>query len=258
MPQFDFQNRHGQNLAGRLELPQATPKAIGIFAHCFTCSKNVKAATQLTRQLAKLGMGVLRFDFTGLGNSEGDFANSNFSSNVTDLVDAATALQKHHQAPSLLVGHSLGGAAALIAAEQIESVKAVATIGAPSEPAHLERLIGNSATGTGVDGSITISLGGRQIQLSPGFVEDLRSNRVAQSIQSHRKPLLVMHSPIDAIVSIDNARQLFEAAKHPKSFVSIDGADHMLSDSNDGQFVAEMLAAWAARYSTSQPTHSSH
>ena len=248
MPQFDFTNRSGQTLAGRLELPVGTPTAYAIFAHCFTCSKNVKAATQVSRGLAELGISVLRFDFTGLGNSEGDFANSSFSSNVTDLIDAAAALRMQYQAPSLLVGHSLGGAAVLMAASELEEVRAVATIGAPSEPAHVEHLIGATTSKTHDDGSATIELGGRQLTIAKQFIDDLKSNRIATSLPKMAKPLMILHSPIDSIVSIDHARRLYETARHPKSFVSIDEADHMLSKPEDGRFVAAMLAAWASRY----------
>lgn len=248
MPQFDFTNRHGQTLTGRLELPNSSPKAYAIFAHCFTCSKNAKAASQVSRELAKLGVAVLRFDFTGLGNSEGDFANSNFSSNVTDLLDAAAALQRRHEAPSMLIGHSLGGAAALLAAAEIESVHVVATIGAPSEPSHVEHLIDRTTAQAHADGSATIRLGGRDLKIGGEFIEDLRSNRIANSLSSLRKPLMIFHSPIDEVVAIDNARRLYETAKHPKSFVAIDGADHMLSDPADARFVAATLAAWASRY----------
>ena len=248
MPQFDFVNRSGQTLTGRLELPNGEAKAFAVFAHCFTCSKNVKAATQVSRGLAEFGVAVLRFDFTGLGNSEGDFANTNFSSNVADLVDASFALQKQYDAPSLLIGHSLGGAAALLAAAEIGSIRAVATIGAPSEPAHVERLIGDTTAETHDDGSATIRLGGRELRLGSQYVDDLKSNRLAESMPALRKPVLIFHSPIDSIVSIDNARRLYESAKHPKSFVSIDGADHMLGDPEDAQFVAATLAAWATRY----------
>ena len=248
MPQFDFTSRNGLTLTGRLELPAQPPVAYAIFAHCFTCSKNVKAATQVSRELARRGIAVLRFDFTGLGNSEGDFANSNFTSNVSDLLDAAQTLEDRYEAPSLLIGHSLGGAAVLMAASELSSVRAVATIGAPSEPAHVERLIGNTTTETHEDGSSTIALGGRELRISADFVADLRSHRVADQLPGLKKPLLIFHSPTDSIVNIEQARKLYESAKHPKSFVSIDNADHMLSQPGDAQFVAETLAAWVSRY----------
>lgn len=248
MPQFDFTSRRGLTLTGRLELPPRPIRAYAIFAHCFTCSKNVKAATQVSSELADHGIAVLRFDFTGLGNSEGDFANSNFTSNVTDLVDAANALKEQYNAPMLLIGHSFGGAAALMAAGQIESVRAVATIGAPSEPAHVERLIGLSKTQSYEDGSATISLGGRELRIGADFVKDLRSNRVADRLPRLHKPILIFHSPTDSIVNIEQAKKLYEAAKHPKSFVSVNDADHMLSNPSDAKFVAATLAAWVDRY----------
>jgi putative redox protein len=248
MGQFNFTNRRGQTLAGRLELPQAEAKASAIFAHCFTCSKNVKAASQISRSLAQLGLAVLRFDFTGLGNSEGDFANTNFSSNVADLIDAANALAEEFIAPGLLVGHSLGGAAALIAASQIDSVGAVATVGAPSEPAHVQHLFGDAVARINSDGEATIQLGGRDITIAKQFLEDLRRHSLEASLRKLRKPVLIFHSPVDSVVSIENARQIYEAAKHPKSFVAIDNADHMLSRFEDARFVSEVLASWASRY----------
>lgn len=258
MPKFDFTNRDGHQLAGRIELPKQSPRAFAIFAHCFTCSKNVKAASQIAQQLSQLGYAVLRFDFTGLGNSEGDFANSNFSSNVNDLIDAASALETQYSAPSILIGHSLGGAAALMASSQIGSIRAVATLGAPSEPSHVEKLISNSTTQSHQDGSMTISLGGRELLIGQHFVENLKNNRISEILPCLKKPLLILHSPVDSIVSIDNARQLYEAAKHPKSFVSLDGADHMLSNAEDAKFAAGILAAWASRYlpNSNEPTPS--
>ena len=245
---FDFQNIQGQTLTGRLEMPVANPRAFAIFAHCFTCSKNVKAATLISRKLADLGIAVLRFDFTGLGNSEGDFANTNFSSNVADLVAAAESLSQRQQAPSLLIGHSLGGAAVLLAAAEISSVKAVATIGAPGEPEHVTHLFGDELATIQNDGAANISLGGRQLTIERHFLDDLKQHRIADSLPRLQKPILIFHSPQDSIVSIDNARKIYEAAWHPKSFVSIDGADHMLSAPNDAHFVATTLAAWASRY----------
>jgi putative redox protein len=248
MSKFNFTNRNGLELTGKIEFPSGDPWAFAIFAHCFTCSKNVKAATQVSRRLSERGIAVLRFDFTGLGNSEGDFANSDFSSNVNDLIDAAAALSEQHSAPALLIGHSLGGAAALMASAELESVHAVATIGAPCEPAHVQRLIERTSTAQHPDGSITIELGGRELAIGSQFVSDLKRNRVADVLPTLKKPLMIFHSPIDSIVSVDNARRIYETAKHPKSFVSIDGADHMLSNPDDANFVADTLAAWAARY----------
>ncbi len=245
---FDFQNRQGQTLAGKLDLPPTSPQAYAIFAHCFTCSKNLTAVTRISRELANQGFGVFRFDFTGLGNSEGDFANSNFSSNVTDLLDAANALRENHQAPSLLVGHSLGGAAVLMAAAELSEVKAVATIGAPSEPAHVTHLFGDAVAKIEAEGSAAIRLGGRELRIEKQFLEDLEKNRLAQNLSKLRKPLLIFHSPIDSVVSVENARKIFEHSYHPKSFISLDNADHLLSKEADAHFVATILAAWAKRY----------
>lgn len=245
---FDFKNDRGEILTGRLELPDGTPTSYAIFAHCFTCSKNAKAATRISKALSERGIAVLRFDFTGLGNSDGDFANTNFSSNVADLVAAAGALADKHQAPSLLVGHSLGGTAALMAASKIESVTAVATIGSPSEPAHVSHLFGDCVAKIQVNGSALVSIGGRELTIQKQFLEDIQSHEAQRQLQVLGKPLLIFHSPTDRIVSIDNARKLYEAARHPKSFISLDGADHMLSCPEDAEFVAATLAIWAARY----------
>ena len=238
----------GHTLTGRLERPPGPPRAYAVFAHCFTCSKNVAAATRIARELAGRGVAVLRFDFTGLGNSEGDFANTDFSSNVRDLEAAAAALADRHEAPALLIGHSLGGAAALLAAGRIDSVRAVATVGAPSEPAHVQHLFGDQVACIEADGAATVSIGGRDLSIGKQFLDDVRSRRVAAELSDLRKPLLLFHSPVDEIVSVENARDLYEAARHPKSFVSLDGADHMLGDPADAAFVAATLSAWAARY----------
>ncbi len=248
MPRFDFKNSQGLTLSGNLELPKGAPKAFGIFAHCFTCSKNAKAASQISRRLAERGIAILRFDFTGLGNSDGDFANTNFSSNVNDLIDAAAVLEQEHQAPSLLIGHSLGGAAAYMAAGQIESVGAVATIGSPSEPAHVSHLFGDKIAKIRTDGSAEVSIGGRELTIEKHFLDDLKTHRADKQLRAMRKALLIFHSPVDEIVSIENARKLYEAAMHPKSFVSLDGADHLLTSRDDAEFVASTLAAWASRY----------
>ncbi|MEM7456095.1 MAG: bifunctional alpha/beta hydrolase/OsmC family protein [Planctomycetota bacterium] len=248
MTKFDFTNRDGKQLSGRIELPAGRPEAFAIFAHCFTCSKNSKAATLVSRRLAGSGIAVLRFDFTGLGNSEGDFASTSFSSNVNDLIDAASALEQQCQAPSLLIGHSLGGTAVVMAAPSIKSSKAVVTIGAPGEPAHVENLVNKTTTTSHADGSLTIRLGGRDLTLGSHFIDDLKSNRLTQLLPDLGKALMIFHSPVDEIVSIENARKLYESARHPKSFVSVDGAAHMLNDSRDAEFVADTLAAWATRY----------
>jgi putative redox protein len=191
---------------------------------------------------------VLRFDFTGLGNSEGDFANSNFSSNVADLVAAADAMRRRYEAPSLLVGHSLGGAAAIMAAATIAEVRAVATIGAPSEPAHVTHLFGDTVAKIESDGAATVLLGGREIKIEKQLLADLKQNRLSQRLASLSKPLLIYHAPGDSIVPIEHARKLYDRARHPKSFIAIDGADHMLTQEADATFVAATLTAWASRY----------
>ena len=248
MAKFDFENGRGQTLTGQLELPESRPVAFAIFAHCFTCSKNIRAASQISKSLAELGFGVLRFDFTGLGNSEGDFANTNFSTNVQDLIAASNALAQKHQTPSLLVGHSLGGAAVLMAASQLENVKAVATIGAPSDPVHVQHLFSDALETIQNAGEAKVKLGGRELTIEKQFLEDLQANRLAEMVPKLRMPVMIFHSPVDTIVSIENARAIYESAKHPKSFVSIDGANHMLDNPEDAQFVAATLAAWASRY----------
>ena len=248
MPRFDFKNSSDQTLTGNLELPSGETSAFAIFAHCFTCSKNAKAATRISRELAERGIAVLRFDFTGLGNSEGDFANTNFSSNVADLLAAADALAAEHQAPSLLVGHSLGGAAAYMAAGKIPSIRAVATIGSPSEPAHVTHLFGDSIAEIQQDGAAEVSIGGRKLTIESHFLEDLKQHKAEEDLRRLKKPLMIFHSPVDSIVSIENARKLYNAAMHPKSFVSLDGADHLLTNPEDADFVASVLAAWAGRY----------
>lgn len=248
MSQFNFTNRNAQKLSGRIELPDGKPLGYAIFAHCFTCSKNAKAASRISKELADHGIAVLRFDFTGLGNSEGDFANTNFSSNVADLVSAAEAMSAQQMLPSLLIGHSLGGAASLMAAGKIDSIRAVATIGAPSEPAHVSHLFGDQVATIEQDGCACVSIGGRSLRIEKQFLEDIKKHRVGESLAELHKPLMIFHSPVDTIVSIDNARQIYVTARHPKSFVSIDGADHMLNDPDDARFVAAMLATWADRY----------
>lgn len=256
MTQFNFHNAHGKTLAGRLEQPAFATNRVAIFAHCFSCSKNVHAATRVSRELAKRGITVLRFDFTGLGNSEGDFANTNFSSNVDDLVAAADALRERYQAPSLLIGHSLGGAAVLMAAKKIPEVEAVATIGAPSEPAHVSHLFGDRTACIEKDGAALIQIGGRDLRIEKHFLDDLKTHQLTKLLPSLRKPLMIFHSPVDAVVSIEHARKLYEAAKHPKSFVSLDDADHMLSRKDDAEFVAATLAAWASRHVSDLVTES--
>ena len=243
-----FPGASGAVLAARLDLPTAAaPIAYALFAHCFTCSKESKAATHVSAALAERGIAVLRFDFTGLGGSGGDFASTNFSSNVDDLVVAADYLRRHHRAPSILVGHSLGGTAVLAAAPRVPEAVAVATIGSPFDPAHVLRLI-KDTTAVEREGEAEVEIGGRQFRIRRQFLEDIAGNKLGDAIARMGKALLVMHSPRDIVVGIDNATQIFSVARHPKSFVSIDPADHLLSRREDARFAGSILAAWAARY----------
>ncbi len=243
-----FLNRSGEELSGRLELPAGPIRATAIFAHCFTCSKNVHAASRISRALSARGFAVLRFDFTGLGNSDGDFANTNFTTNVEDLLAAAEHLDDQVGSPQLLVGHSLGGAAVLAAAPQITSVEAVVTIGAPSDPAHVVAHMGSGIQQIQEQGSAPVKLGGREFTITRQFLDDVSSQRLAGQISQLDASLLVLHSPIDEIVGIEHARQIYEAARHPKSFVTLDQADHLLTREADAEYVAELISAWASRY----------
>ncbi len=243
-----FPGAFGTSLAARLDLPAQAPLAYALFAHCFTCSKESLAATRISAALTERGFGVLRFDFTGLGGSEGDFANTNFSSNVADLVAAARWLREQHQAPAILIGHSLGGAAVLAAAHEIPEAVAVATIGAPFDPGHVQHLFADAAPAINADGEAEVTLAGRTFNIRKQFLDDLVSQKSGERIASLRKALLILHSPRDTTVNIDNAARIFTAAKHPKSFVSLDTADHLLTGKADAVYVASVLAAWASRY----------
>jgi len=244
-----FAGSSGQDLAARLELPASgRPRAYALFAHCFTCSKNIRAAVDITRTLSGLGIAVVRFDFTGLGESEGDFADSNFSSNVEDLLAAARHMEDDLEAPAILIGHSLGGPAVLHAANSLPSVRAVATIGAPADPAHVLHHLSSAQDEIERTGEATVQIGGRPFQVKKQFLDDLEDQRMAEVVSGLDRALLVFHSPIDDIVGIENAARLYTMAKHPKSFVSLDGADHLLSDPADSKYVATVLAAWAQKY----------
>ena len=256
MRKLTFQGAHGDTLAARLELPtnnHGQPKAYALFAHCFTCSKNVKAAVNISRALAEEGIAVLRFDFTGLGESDGDFADTNFSSNVDDLVAAARFLEENYTAPQLLVGHSLGGAAALQAAHQLPSVKAVAILGAPSEPKHVETHLESSREVIERDGVAEVSLAGRSFTIKKQFLNDLRSSNMRRVIRTLDRALLVLHSPVDNTVGVENAADIFVTAKHPKSYISLDDADHLLAEDKDSCYAGALIAAWAAKYLDAQP-----
>ena len=245
---IEFDNRRGQSLAGRLELPPTEPRAFALFAHCFTCGKDVAAATRISRALAAKGFGVLRFDFTGLGNSGGDFANQNFSSNVDDLVAAAEWLRANHGAPRLLVGHSLGGAAVLVGAARLPDVEAVVTIGAPSHPEHVTHLLQGSLETIRSEGSAQVQLAGRPFTIQSQFLDDLEQQEVRGTLKTLGKATLILHSPQDELVHIDHARKLYAQLEHPKSFVSLDSADHLLTSKADSQYVADVISAWAGRY----------
>jgi uncharacterized OsmC-like protein/alpha-beta hydrolase superfamily lysophospholipase len=247
---IEFTGSQGDPLAGRLDTPDGQPRAWAVFAHCFTCSKDTKAAAYIARALAEAGFGVLRFDFTGLGGSGGDFGNTHFSSNVDDLVAAADWLRAGRGAPALLVGHSLGGAAVLAAAHRIADARAVVTLGAPFEPAHVVGQLGEGLPLIESEGQAQVTLGGRQFTVRREFLQDVAGQPQAERIHSLRRPLLVLHAPGDQVVGIDNARRIFEQAVHPKSFVSLDDADHLLSRQSDALYAAGVIAAWAARYLT--------
>lgn len=243
-----FPGAQGVRLAARFDLPVGAPRATALFAHCFTCSKDSLAAARISRALAAQGIAVLRFDFTGLGSSEGDFSNTNFSSNVDDLVAAANYLRENHQAPSLLVGHSLGGAAVLAAAGSIPELKAVATINAPADPSHVRQLLDGAEEQLAQTGEARVCLAGREFSIKSQFLDDIGRVRLSERIAKLGRPLLVFHAPRDETVGVDNASAIFAAAKHPKSFVSLDNADHLITSANDALYVADVLAAWAQRY----------
>jgi len=243
-----FHNHAGDTLRGHIHWPMRNPRAFVLFAHCFTCTANIKAALAIAQALVQEGFAVLRFDFTGLGASEGDFADTNFSTNVSDLLAAADYLASTHRAPEVLVGHSLGGTAVLAAAPDIPSSKAVATIGAPAEAAHVAHLLGDSREALEAVGEATVDIGGRAFRVKKQFLDDLGRHDLPDALNRLRRALLVMHAPLDAIVPIDNAGEIFSHALHPKSFVSLDGADHLLSREADAQYAARVLAGWASRY----------
>lgn len=243
-----FKNTQGETLSGLLETPDTETKAYALFAHCFTCSKDIAAASRITRALANKGIAVLRFDFTGLGNSDGDFANTNFSSNISDLIQAANHLKENYAAPLMIIGHSLGGAAVLAAAHAIPSLKAVVTIGAPSTGHHVEHLFSHAKEEIVNNDEALVDLAGRKFTIKKQFVEDINKYNDVEHISQLNKALLVLHSPIDETVSIDEAAKIYSAAKHPKSFISLDKADHLLSRREDSEYVASIISSWAARY----------
>ena len=257
---LEFPNTSGEKLAGLLEMPPPGIPAVrfAVFAHCFTCGKDIAAASRISRAMARRGIAVLRFDFTGLGNSDGDFANTNFSSNVTDLLAAAQALEQQYRAPSLLIGHSLGGAAVLAAAPQLPSVEAVVTIGAPATAEHVKHLFSSAHAELQEVGEAEVTIGSRSFQIKRQLLDDLETYGDASHLRQLGRALLVFHSPVDQIVSIDEAARIYQAARHPKSFISLDKADHLLSNRDDAEYVAETLVAWASRYLNLNPYEFEH
>lgn len=246
---ISFENPEGITLSAKLDLPvNGRPHNYAIFAHCFTCGKNLSAIGNISRALTKNGIGVLRFDFTGLGESEGDFSDTNFSSNVSDLLAAADFLGENYLAPTILIGHSLGGAAVIFAAGEIGTVKAVATIGAPSQPGHVKHLLEGQLDIIREKGAATVSIGGRPFTVRKQFLEDIENNRLDKVAPYLNNALMIMHSPQDEIVSIGNARKLYEAAKHPKSFVTLDGANHLMGNKADSYYAGEIISTWVKRY----------
>lgn len=246
-----FPNGRGQMLAGRIDYPLTTrPIAYALYAHCFTCSKNLKAVGRISETLAHHGIATLRFDFTGLGESEGDFAETNFSSSVEDLRAASRFLADHHEAPEVLIGHSLGGAVVLRAAESVPSARAVVTIAAPASPQHIKTHLEHDLEEIAAEGQADVELAGRTFTLKRHLIDDVEQVDLAASIRSLGRPLLVMHSPIDNTVGVGNAAAIFESARHPKSFLSLDRADHLITDDDDARYAAEVIASWAGRYLT--------
>jgi pimeloyl-ACP methyl ester carboxylesterase len=243
-----FPGVNGDQLSARLERPKGTPKTFALFAHCFTCGKDIFSATMVTTALAEKKIAVLRFDFTGLGGSEGDFANTNFSSNIDDLVAAAEFLGGEYNPPQLLVGHSLGGSACLVAARKIPSVRCVATIAAPYSPMHLKESLSKLVPKIEREGKAEVTIGGQTFPITRQFIDDISQHNMDEHLRALDRALLIMHSPDDESVNISNAQRIFQNAQHPKSFISLSGADHLLSNKDDARYVGALIAAWAERY----------
>jgi putative redox protein len=249
LKKLEFFNASGQKIAALLDLPiDEKPIAYALFAHCFTCSKNTKAIAHISRALTHERIAVLRFDFTGLGESEGDFADTNFSSNVGELIDAAKFMQSNFEAPKILIGHSFGGTAALYAAAKIPSVRAIAVIAAPADPRHVAQALGSSKETIEKRGEADVNLAGRTFKIKKQFLDDIRLVNMQDTLRKLNRALLVLHSPVDDIVAIENAAQIFQAARHPKSFISLDQADHLLTNQRDSLYAGAVIAAWALRY----------
>ena len=246
-PKSEFQSANGETLAARFDRPDGKVRGYALFAHCYTCTKDILAARRIANNLSRLGVAVLRFDFTGLGSSQGEFANTSFASNVEDLVKAAEYMRGQGEAPSILIGHSLGGAAVLAAATEIPDVKGVVTIGAPADAEHVLEMFDDRIDEIEKNGFAEVTLAGRPIKIGKSFIEAARETRLIDRIAKIRGSILVLHSPLDQTVGIGNATRIFQAAKHPKSFVSLDNADHLLTRESDAEFAAEMISAWASR-----------
>lgn len=249
MSKISFPNKNGEQLVAKLEIPEGSAiKAYALFAHCFTCTKDIFVASRIANILVEQGIAVLRFDFTGLGESEGDFANTNFSSNVEDLVAAVQFLRDEYQAPSILIGHSLGGSAVLHAAQHIPEAKAVVTIGSPSDIAHVTHNFKDNIDEIKTNGIAEVNLVGRPFTIKKQFLDDVTNTHIKESVRHLRKALLVMHAPTDQTVGIENASDLFSWAKHPKSYISLDNADHLLSRKKDVVYAGHVIAAWVEKY----------
>ncbi|MEO0772714.1 MAG: bifunctional alpha/beta hydrolase/OsmC family protein [Pseudomonadota bacterium] len=250
---LSFTGHNGDELSARLDLPDGPVLATALFAHCFTCSKDIPAARRISARLAGAGIAVLRFDFTGLGHSGGEFENTTFRSNIADLLEAARALEARGMAPQMLIGHSLGGAAVLGAARQMDSVRAVVTIGAPFDPGHVTHNFGGALEEIEAEGGAEVMLGGRPVRIGKNFVENVKAERLEGEIAGLKRALLVLHAPLDATVGVENAAAIFRTAKHPKSFVTLDNADHLITDPCDAEYAADLISAWATRYLDLRP-----
>ncbi len=250
---FDFKNKTGEILSGRLEIPSGGIESVALFAHCFTCSKNSLAATRISKELSEQGVAVLRFDFTGLGNSQGDFSNTHFSSNCDDLISAYEALSEKFQPPELLIGHSLGGAAVIKVASELESLHSIVTLGAPSDLQHVTHLFASSLETIKTQGVAEVTLAGRKFKIKKEFIDDIQEQSILDALSALKKNALIMHSPTDEIVSIDHAAKIFKSLKHPKSFISLGHADHLISKPVDAQFIAKMISAWVTSQNRNSP-----
>ena len=243
-----FNNSEGNQLSAKIDFPGGNPLTFALFAHCFTCSKDLSAARNISKALTSNGIAVMSFDFTGLGSSEGDFEETNFSSNINDLKNASTYLTNNYESPKIIIGHSLGGAAALFAGAQLDNIEAVVTIGAPFDPYHVTHLLGDNIEKIKEEGKAQVNIGGRPFTINKNFVDDLNKQHPEEVAKSLRKPLLIMHSPQDTIVGIENAAKIYTAAHHPKSFISLDGADHLLSARKDSEYAGNIIATWVRKY----------